>query len=314
MPSSLSFQQLFPLPLLYIWDGKHYPLKQCIYLGSAVFVSTILVGLTILITEALPPTFVDPNTGTLRYISDGFADYRAAPFVCLFFDFVIVLCIVLFVLEAINYVPPTQKKAYRHVWIFFLCLTAMNTLNGFAILAINASGAVHYAGAGLFIVMHLLMQFIFFHIVLHVIREDSKKMALHYEQYISDRQWKIAEYSIIGIGSLFAILFGAFLLAALNQEENSSAQRLYTLSAAAEYVVFATFIALNIVVSLIMTFVGLHFQPVVYVANQQTSPNSQTTIPILFFWVWEWIEAGDGSSDQVIMKHCATFKMPKIDM
>lgn len=306
-----SLQSLFPLPFFHLNDANVHPrMKVYIWLALAVFVSIILLAITILVTEALPPVFLDPETGQLRYISDGFADYRAAPFVCLAFIMVAMVCILLFGLQGgLHFqnngeeTPTTgcsAKWQLMHVWVPALYATGLSTSVGFGLLASFPAGPIHFSGAAIFISMHIAMQLAFLRIVWVLLSTKPPATAaasIPKSKNVSKmarREWTEVEWCIVGVAITAAILFCVLLVIASSFSQDVSiadprASRnvkttkitMYSVSAAAEYFVFAAFILLNLFDSCMMTYVALHFSPSAAAGKQEGDA-----------WVWN-AEADD---------------------
>ena len=301
-PATLSTVDFFPLAILHESfnpqdenKNNQHSLQYCVHIGVGVLVMTLAVAITILVTETIPPGMFHPETGRLRYISDGFADHRIAPFVCLWFIGVIIVLLLVFCWEACKYMPnknssTTQSKII--IWTLLLYITAFGTLLGFSVLAVQPDGDAHFFGAGLFMFMHIFMQLVFMHILIYVVRTDLGLNALSEKQqsqsqsaadlHIMQKTWNpwwIAESIVVGLGLLAAVGFGILLFAGMDREKQTSDAQttaLYSWSAASEYMVFVVFILLNVLASMAITFVGLHFEAVPLDASETEC-----------VWVWK---------------------------
>lgn len=228
--------------------------QKYVWVAAGILVLIFGVTLTILVTESLHPGFIDPEKGNFRYISDGFADHRASPFICLVFIFLIVALLLFFSWQAIHHQP---GKTHRHWlltqwWIVAIYVSGFLTVLGFALLAANKDGPIHFLGAGIFICMHLVLQMVFLHIVLYLFSENKQ----------SFKNWAIAEWTIVGVGAVAAIVFVVLMMVAdlqhLQEDEGKQSQ-LLTISAAAEYFVFAAFVALNILAAVVILYISNNF-------------------------------------------------------
>lgn len=239
----------FPLPFLHLFSNGskvHKDMQIYLWLATIVFTCVIALFITILVAEALPPGFYNPETGQLRYISDGFADYRAAPFVCLAWIILVVACLVAFGFHAASHFPGSAV----YTWASILLTTGLLTIIGFALLASFPSGPVHFSGAATFITAHIIMQLTFLQVVWNIVRKKSIK-----------REWNAVEWTIVLVAITAAILFAVLLAEASSSKSESQAVAMYSMSAQAEYFVFATFVLLNTFASCMMTYVAIHFHP-----------------------------------------------------
>lgn len=228
-------------------------MQKYVWVAAGILVLIFGITLTILVTESLHPGFIDPERGNFRYISDGFANHRASPFICLVLIFFIVALLLFFSWQAIHHQPgKTHRKNtpwLTHWWIVAIYVSGFLTVLGFALLAANKDGPIHFLGAGIFICMHLVLQMVFLHIVLYLFSENKQ----------SFKNWAIAEWIIVGVGAVAAIIFVVLLIVADIQEQEANVQ-LLTISAAAEYFVFAAFVALNILAAVVILYISNNFE------------------------------------------------------
>jgi hypothetical protein len=245
MCTSPIFLPIFPR--FYTGD-THLSMRKYLYMAAVILLAVVLLVVFILIAESLNPGFQDPNTGQLRYISDGFADHRPYPWICLALIIIIVTFMLEFGWTAARHVslPPftgfSRIKEYRMwmilIWAPMLFVSGFLTALGFAILTAQPTGDVHYIGAALFILSHIALQLVFLHIIWHIIPPNVWM----------EGRW--SEYIGITMAVVGAIVFAAFM--------SSSSS---TVSAAAEYFVFLAFIILNVLASAVITYIAVEFEP-----------------------------------------------------
>lgn len=230
----------FPSAIYYIIFSSNdidRSMKLYLWIATALVVAVVTVMVAILITEALPPGFYDPTTGNFRYISDGFADHRASPFICLFFITGIVIALVFFCWKCMKQMK--ASKGWRVATEFITYSSGFLTVLGFALLASNPSGEIHFTGASLFIASHLVLQLSLLYTVTHVYKNSE-----------TEKTWIAVEILLVLLATAAAIVFAVFLVAGGN----------LSLSAKAEYFVFAAFVAVNLFASSIITFFSIHFK------------------------------------------------------
>lgn len=308
------------------------------WLALGIFVSANATAFIIIVTELLPPGIIDPDSKNLRYISDGFEDHRISPFLCLVLIFVNVVCLLIFSIQAALHVavstnstnstkPPKShvwrcacfcvpwvfltKDQLMYIWVPALFFSALCTIVGFGLLAVNATGPVHYAGASIFILMHMVMQFTFLHIMSYVVSTSTTAVTVsstttaqekhHHTQHhiimskknkasdeASDDEssaayvaWSFEEYAILAVAGVGGIIFGLLLLVAYLENDNNPFKNetasngrktiLLSYSAGGEYFVFLGFVLMNILASSIVTYISLHYESVPVVLDNVSS-------------------------------------------
>ena len=185
--------------------------------------ATLWVMVFILIGALLPPGFVDPDTGGVRFVSDAFEDYRALPIlnlpallilVCIYWIFATQVC-----LHTTNLGPT--------VYPTIILATGITGIAGFVVVTVIPTGNVHILGAFVFMSMYIFMQYIF--------------------DLVIDRVYKgnrMVEYGLPVITVVAMGFFGAFLVVSLLFSEPFNYAR--SVSAGFEYIVFILFICLNV--------------------------------------------------------------------
>lgn len=212
------------------------PMRRYLAAPTVVMVCTAIVFILILIGGALPPGFVDPATHRVRFVSDGFKDYRFLPFTCLPFLCAMVLSFSLFARQA--------GKDTDSFGGMSVPLVGIISLAGFTLVAVFPQGTTHIMGAGCFIFSYALMQ-----LALDMVLWNVHKASL----------WsRMMEYGILSITILAAVLFCVLLgFSAIMGGDPT----LNSWSAVFEYVVFVSFIALNTYGMSLMTYIVQWYVP-----------------------------------------------------
>lgn len=110
----------------------------------------------ILVGGSLDPGWVEPRTHRVRFISDGFRDYRALPWIAVGLIVPIVALLWHFSYMATLHSHPHERMPWMdHRAVFVVGLASVV---GFLLLSSHPSGPVHLAGAA---------TFVFFYTVLH---------------------------------------------------------------------------------------------------------------------------------------------------
>jgi hypothetical protein len=176
---------------------------------------------------------------------------------------------------------------------------AVGTVLGFSILAAIPDGSVHYVGAAFFIAAHIVLQIIFFYIISHIVAQQMHGIQPMYEiQQIhtvarskkeNAKPW--TAWNRIEVFILVAAVIGSILFVSLLVADPSA-------SAAAEYVVFVCFLFLNWLVSMVMTYVGLHFEPCTLETLHSTS-SSSPEYDGKVFWRWRSTNTSESYDDPI---------------
>lgn len=211
-------------------------------LPATVFGCTVAILVLIVVGGSLPPGFVDPATHRIRFVSDGFKDYRFLPFACLGLLAAMVVCFSLFAWRAYRSTRVEDRRT-AHGGVI-VASAGLVSLAGFALVAFFTEGWVHITGAGVFIFSYVLMQFFM----------DMVLWGVHKGTWLE----RTMEYGILSI-TLFAALLFVLLLAVGSLLGGDPA--LHSGSAISEYVVFVAFISLNAYGISLMTYILAWYMP-----------------------------------------------------
>lgn len=273
----------------------HDEMKKYLYISTGVLISTICVIILIIVGAALPPGenpktsvvvivlshthtlppssfalsgLIDPKTNTVRYVSDGFEDYRPLPFLCLSFLIIIVLLSVWFSYDACMHMGhlsgtrhDVQSSPRWILWGFVVASGVISTI-GLGFVAVWPSGNLHLSGAGIFILFYVIMQ-VWMHQILHQIHPIS--------WYV-----RLMEHGIISITLIGGLMFGALIIVAANSGGGSYAVS-KSGSAISEYVVFFAFVGLSIHTMSLMAYIANWYHE-----DKKTGkwvPNNNNTTP-----------------------------------
>lgn len=235
-------------------DQVHPEMQKYLYLSMGILACTIIVIILIITGALLPPgkilykcvcvcvfekkegcffwlTFfmwwtgiIDPETNTIRFVSDGFADYRPLPFISLSLLIIMVTLFDIFAYYAV-------KRNKLPMWMLALVIVSGGiSCMGLLFVAIFPGGVVHLTGAGIFISFYVLMQ-VFMDQILHNI-------------YPGPWFLRIMEYGVVGITILAAFMFGVLILFAAIMGGYEAV--FLSGSAIAEYVVFLFFVIMSL--------------------------------------------------------------------
>ena len=188
---------------------------------------------------------IDPETNSVRYVSDGFEDYRPLPFLCLACLIVIVSLSVWFSYDASLHmgsyaVDHTDQTPRLVLWGFVLSSGVISCI-GLGFVAFWPSGDLHLSGAGIFILFYVIMQ-VWMDQILHRVHPVSWHL-------------RLMEYGVISITIMAGLMFGILVIVASNCGGGSQAVW-KSGSAISEYIVFLAFVCLSIYSMSLMTYIA----------------------------------------------------------
>lgn len=204
-------------------SGLH--MQTAVYLEAGIRISIGVLSGLILLGAVLPPGPFDSETGRIRFISDGFANYRWIAWSCFVFVCSTVLLFVVYT-ERVYHKSAVHTGAWTMEAVG-LVVGGVGSISGFLLVAMFVDGAQHYSGAVAFITSFMLMHVCIFLVMTSVDRDIC----------FAD---KVIEIGTATAGLIFFACFCIFLVAWLL----TGLDTLYSLSAVFEYGVFSTFIIL----------------------------------------------------------------------
>lgn len=189
---------------------------------------------------------IDPETQSIRFVSDGFKDNPQCSWACLIFLIVLVLSFTFFTAETTMHVVTVQedKHHYLHAWApFFTGMAGAVSIVGFSLVVaypVGTRSEMHLSGAALFIIFYTVMQ-VWVDVVMWCVHKAS-----HWSRMI--------EYGIFATNVVAFIMFSLLMVCSIMVGGQRSG--LTSGSAVAEYMVFASFLGLNIYGMSRMTFIA----------------------------------------------------------
>jgi hypothetical protein len=245
-PSESVVVQSIPAPLkvhmrLDIWRyAKKNMRKHLLYAGIILF-TTILTLIFIVIGGLLPPGILEPETERIRFISDGFAQYRWVPLLCVCLMAIQVVCFFLFAKAAAHHIPGPIGSNLHLIVISFGAISWF----GLLLVAFNTEGSFHYSGAGFFIFSNIMMHYFLDRIIWMITQQTFTERML--------------EYGILLIGSISFLLFGFFIFLGWTHN-NKDASSFLSSSAVFEYIVFVSFVGMNLYGASMMAYIALWYE------------------------------------------------------
>jgi hypothetical protein len=221
------------------FSDVHPSMRGYIVLSVLVFVVTVAIFVTIIINAVLPPGFVDPNTHAVRFVSDGFSDYPACSWACLVFLVILVVCFTFFAIEATIHSKPQDVHTSAP---YFTGFAGTMSIVGFSLVVaypVGTSTELHISGAVMFITFYTVMQ----------IWLDVIMWSVHEVNFWS----RMLEYGILAVNVVSFMLFALLMVISsiLGGDHGMTSG-----SAIAEYVVFASFVGLNLYGMSRMTYIA----------------------------------------------------------
>lgn len=211
---------------IYTRHDKEREVQATMYLDTGIRISIGVLSGLILLGAVLPPGPFDPETGRIRFISDGFASYRWIAWSCFVFVCSTVLLFVVYT-ERVYHGSGVHTGGGTAVEAVGIVVGGVGSISGFLLVAMFVDGAQHYSGAVAFITSFMLMHICIFLVVDSVDRDIC----------FAD---KVIEIGTATVGFIFFVCFCIFLAAWVF----TGLDTLYSLSAVFEYGVFSTFIIL----------------------------------------------------------------------
>jgi hypothetical protein len=226
--------------------------------ATAMLFSTLASGIIIVVGAFLYPGPISPVDGRLRYISDGFEDYRILPLVCLILLAMQMGIFFWFAWEADRQTPrrnvlSLSRSSFLLTLVGVYCLAS---IAGMSMVAAVTRGVVHLMGAGIFIISYLIMHY-------------ALERLLVQTTLVTEEQAKPDEH-FVAVGVIFFLLFGGLLAAGMaiggddDNTTSTTARDFKSASAVSEYLVFLAFLTLNLMGMHMMTRIGVEHEEVTW--------------------------------------------------